>query len=412
MEKYDALELLGQAKIEEAGQAFRDLLRGVVRDTIVGVMAQEVEMLCGPAYYPDSKTDYSRAGSAAGSVLVEGRREAVQRPRVRRRMADGSTAEADLVAYRTAREPGELHTMLLRALTGGVSTRDQKHVHPESPGVSKSNVSRLFASEGGRIFEEFRQRNIVRNDWLAIMLDGVCLGDEVWAIVALGVAADGTKHMLDFEVGASESAEVATTLLSRLAERGFAPKAGCRLLCVLDGAAALKKAVKKQWPDAVIQRCLVHKERNLKRYLSKRDWGELARLMARLRKAQGAKAGREALADLRSFLVTRNKEATASLDEAGEELIALHLLEVPNTLHVNLLSTNAIENSIGNIRRKLGRVTRWRGDTDQPRRWLAVALTEVEKGFRRISGYQDLPALARALALNRERTEPVVNART
>jgi len=174
----------------------------------------------------------------------------------------------------------------------------------------------------------------------------------------------------------------------------------------------LKKAVKKQWPDAVIQRCLVHKERNLKRYLSKRDWGELARLMARLRKAQGAKAGREALGDLRGFLATRNKEATASLDEAGEELIALHLLEVPNTLHVNLLSTNAIENSIGNIRRKLGRVTRWRVETDQPRRWLAVALTEVEKGFRKISGYQDLPALARALALNRERTEPVVNART
>jgi len=411
MEKYDALSLLGQVEIEEAGEVFRDLLRGVVRETIMGVMAQEVEILCGPPYRPGATKDCSRAGSAVGSVLFEGRREALKRPRVRRRKADGSTAEAELVAYRAAREPGELHAMLIRALTGGVSTRDQKRVHPESPGVSKSNISRLFAAEGGRIFEEFRRRDIARNDWLALMLDGVRLANEVWAIVALGVAADGTKHMLDFEVGASESAEVATTLLSRLAERGFAPKAGCRLLCVLDGAAALKKAARKQWPDAMIQRCLVHKERNLKHYLSKRDWGELARLMARLRKAQGARAGREALADLRAFLAARNKEATASLDEAGEELIALHLLEVPNTLHVNLLSTNAIENSIGNIRRKLGRVTRWRVETDQPRRWLAVALTEVEKGFRRISGYRDLPALARALSRESGRSEPMSNAR-
>ena len=404
MEKYDALSLLGQVEIEEAGEVFRDLLRGVVRETILGVMAREVETLCGPAYYPDSTTDHTRAGSAAGSVLVEGRREEVQRPRVRRRKADGSTEEADLVSCRTAREPGELHAMLLRALAGGVSTRDQKRVYPESPGASKSNVSRLFVNEGGRLFEEFRARDIVRDDWLILMLDGVRLAEEMWAIVALGVAGDGTKYMLDFEVGASESAEVATALLSRLVDRGFAPKVGCRLLCVLDGAKALKTAVKKHWPSAVIQRCLVHKERNLKGYLSKRDWAELARLMTRLRKVQGAEAGRKALADLRSFLAGRNAEATASLDEAGDELIALHLLEVPNTLHVNLLSTNAIENSIGNIRRKIGRVTRWRVETDQARRWLALALTEAEKGFRKISGYLDLPALAHALAQKSEET--------
>jgi hypothetical protein len=204
MEKYDVLALLGQVGIEESSEVFRDLLRGVVRETIVGVMAREVEMLCGPSYRPASMKDCSRAGSAAGSVLFEGRREAVKRPRVRQRMADGSTAEAELVAYRAAREPGELHAMLLRALTGGVSTRDQKRVHPESPGVSKSNISRLFATEGGRIFEEFRERDIVRDGWLILMLDGVRLADEVWAIVALGVAGDGTKHMLDFEVGASQ----------------------------------------------------------------------------------------------------------------------------------------------------------------------------------------------------------------
>jgi len=124
----------------------------------------------------------------------------------------------------------------------------------------------------------------------------------------------------------------------------------------------------------------------------------LAGLVNRLRKVQGAQDAREALAQLRSFLESKNAEALASLDEAGEEAIALHLLDVPNTLHKNLLSTNIIENSIRNIRGKLGRVTRWREETGQPRRWLAMALTEVEKGFRKLAGYRELPWLAHALA--------------
>jgi len=219
----------------------------------------------------------------------------------------------------------------------------------------------------------------------------------LWAVVALGVAMEGTKHMLDFEIGSSENAQVATALASRLVERGFAPKEGCRLFCVFDGSKALRKATKKLWPDAVFQRCLVHKERNLRSYLSKRDWGELARLMKRIRKAQGADAAREALGDLREFVKDRNAEAFASLEEAGEDLIALQLLEVPNTLHRNLLSTNIIENAIRNIRGKIGRVTRWRQETDQARRWLAMGLTESEKGFRKLAGYGDLPELAEAL---------------
>ena len=93
----------------------------------------------------------------------------------------------------------------------------------------------------------------------------------------------------------------------------------------------------------------------------------------------------------------KNAEALKSLHEAGEDLIALQSLDVPSTLHRNLLSTNAIENSFRNTRGKLGRVTRFRAETDQATRWLAFALTEVEKGFRRISGYADLPKLIAAL---------------
>ncbi len=183
--------------------------------------------------------------------------------------------------------------------------------------------------------------------------------------------------------------------MRRLSQRGFC--CARRLLAVLDGSNALKTALKESFPDAIIQRCLVHKERNIRAKLAKRHWGELARLFRRLRKVQGQQAGEEVVAELIAFLKPLNAEALNSLHEAGDELLALHRLNVPSTLHRNLLSTNAIENSFRNTRGKLGRVTRFRAETDQATRWLAYALTEVEKGFHRISGYRDLPQLLKAL---------------
>ena len=148
---------------------------------------------------------------------------------------------------------------------------------------------------------------------------------------------------------------------------------------------------------SVVQRCLVHKERNVRSKLSKKHWGELARLFKRLRSVQGREAALEVVGELKRFLNGKNAEALKSLEEAGEDLIALQSLNVPSTLHRSLLSTNAIENSFRNTRDKLGRVTRFRAETDQATRWLSFALLEAEKGFRRISGYDDMPDLVAAL---------------
>jgi len=112
---------------------------------------------------------------------------------------------------------------------------------------------------------------------------------------------------------------------------------------------------------------------------------------------QGKAAAREVVKELEEFLGGKNAEALNSLHEAGADLIALQSLDMPNTLHRNLLSTNAIENSFRNTRGKLGRVTRFRAETDQATRWLSFALTEVKKGFKRISGCKDLPELVAAL---------------
>ncbi len=162
--------------------------------------------------------------------------------------------------------------------------------------------------------------------------------------------------------------------------RGFGPAPGSRLFAVLDGSAPLLSAVQSAWPDALIQRCLVHKERNLYGYLRQGDHAEAARLWRRLRLAQGKLAGNEALAELRGFLATRNSAALASLEEAGEHLVTLHQLDVPATLNLSLLSTNAIENVMRNYRGQTTKVTRWLPATNQlsrPRQ-AGAALLHVE----------------------------------
>ena len=400
MEEFNLLQKIGQVSAGEATEIFRDHIRGAVRGMIADVMALEVEELCGPKHRPGVCGDTYRAGSSPGRVIQEGRREEVVRPRVRRREPDGSSSEVLLVSYQSASDPEQLRASVVSALMAGVSTREVRQVKPESPGVGKSNVSRYWQKVGSKFIEDLRSVDLSDEDWVILIIDGIRLSAEQLAVAAVGITARGSKHVLDFELGSSENREVCHGLMRRLIKRGFYSERP--LFAVLDGSDCLRSAVKEFFPDSVIQRCLVHKERNIRAKLSKRHWGTLARLFKRLRSVQGKDAAKEMIGELEAFLKPINAEALNSLHEAGEDLIALQSLDVPNTLHQNLLSTNAIENSFRNTRRKLGRVTRFRAETDQASRWLAFALLEAEKGFRRISGYRDLPHLTAALARRRK----------
>ena len=395
MNEVNLLESLGQVSCAQTGEVFRDFLRGHVREMICEVMAAEVSQLCGPKHDP-SPSDHYRAGSANGRVLVEGEREDITRPRVRQRASDGSSCEVELVSYKAAKDPQQLQEQIVQAIVSGVSSRSVEEIKPNSPGVKRSSVSRLWQEAGKQFVEQLRGKDLGAITWCALMLDGIRLSKDQTAVVALGIDINGNKHVLDFVLGSSENLEVARELMGRIDGRGF--RCEQRLYVVLDGSDALRGAVKEFFSDCVVQRCLVHKERNIKGKLSKRHWGELSRLFTRLRSVQGIEAAEEVLGDLKSFLEPINAEAFKSLQEAGEDLLALHRFGVPNTLHRSLLSTNAIENSFLNTRRKIGRVTRFRAETDQASRWLAYALLEVEKGFRRIRGHADLPSLISALA--------------
>ena len=397
MKTYDDKSCAAQAVPTENQAIFMMLLRDSLRGAAEQMLREEVEELCGRSHRPAAGAQYRRAGSESGACHAGGRRESILRPRVRKQEGDGTEREHVLVSYSMMRRPGNNAASVVTALGAGMSTRSQAWA--SEGGMSKTAASRHWIEATAARIGELRERDLTKMAFFGLMLDGVVIGNGAVVVIALGLTCTGEKVVLDFEVGNSENAVVCTALVARLQRRGFAPVAGCRLFAVLDGAAALQGAVLGVWPDALIQRCLVHKERNLYGYLRKGDHGEAARLWQRLRLAQGEEAGREALAQLRAFLLPLNAAALVSLEEAGDDLITLHKLNVPATLNLTLLSTNAIENVMRNYRGQTARVSRWRLETNQISRWTASALLHVERGFNRIKGHADLPALLKNLAL-------------
>ena len=283
VDQRSVLERLGQVEAADVGRVFREYLRGVSREMLAEVMAEEVRNLCGPAYQPDPDASCYRAGTTRGYAYIESRREATPRPRVRQQMAGQLSEEVTLMSYRAAQDRSEAHRLLIEAMLAAGSTRKVGKLVEDQRGSSRSQLSRLWRQVGREEFAELRHRPLAvdekgeHRDWLAIMLDGVVLANDLVAIVAVGITVDGYKMVLDFEVGASENLSTAKTLMDRLTQRGFRVAENRPLLAVLDGSKPLRKATLKHFPDARIQRCLVHKERNVKRYLARRHWEELDR---------------------------------------------------------------------------------------------------------------------------------------
>jgi transposase-like protein len=384
-----------QAASSENRDQFMTVLRDSLRTVAEQMLADEVSSLCGRSHYPPAGAIFRRGGTEPGFCHAGGRRELLQRPRVRRRGADGTESEHWLASYRAMNDPANNAAAVVAAMGGGMSTRSQAWAHAGA--TSKSAASRYWIRASAAKVAQLRERDLRATEFFGLVLDGVALAAGAVVLVALGLTRDGHKVVLDFEPGASENTAVAKALVARLQARGFAPLAGHRLFAILDGSDPLHAAIIGAWPDAVIQRCLVHKQRNLSGYLRRGDHAESSRLWLRLRLAEGEVAGREALADLRKFVAARNAAGLASLDEAGEEIIALHKLNVPATLNLSLLSTNVIENVMLNYRRHTAKVSRWQPATEQISRWTATALLKAQEGFRRLKGYADLPNLIAAL---------------
>ena len=366
---------------------------------VMQVMMEEgVTELAGPKGRHDRNRVAVRHGHENGSVTLGGRRVPVRRPRVR--AADGS-GEVAVPAYELFASTELLGELALERMMAKLSTRRYptglepvgSAVEAAATSTSKSSVSRRFVARTEVALTELLAADLSELDLVALMVDGVHFAESC-CVVALGVAADGTKVPLGLVEGATENATVVTDLLVGLRERGL--DVTRPTLVVIDGSKALASAVRAVFDRAVIQRRQLHKVRNVEAKLPK----ALAALVAKKMRAAyrdpdplGAQAALEALA---RDLQRAHPGAAASLREGLADTLTVGRLGVPPTLARTLRSTNAIESMMEICRDHASNVKRWR-DGQMALRWCAAGMGEAAKQFRRVNGHLHLPALRRAL---------------
>lgn len=362
------------------------------------LLADEVQRLCGPRYAHDPNAALHRHGKQPGWATMAGQRIRVDKPRVRRK--DGG--EVALESYGLLQQPDALDEAALRLMVHGVSTRSYEAVVDtvcESYGVKKSCVSRNFVRASAAQLKTICERRWDDERFVAIFIDGKGFADEL-IVVALGVTEGGQKRILGLRQGATENARVVTALLEDLTQRGV--RTDLPTLFVLDGAKALASAVKKTWGKcAFIQRCRIHKKRNIEAHLSEKHHADL---QDRLNTAWTETDYEKALKSLKTtaaWLDRLNPDAASSLREGMTEMLTVTRLDVTGTLLKSLATTNPIESSLSVAGETTRRVKRWR-DGDMRLRWCAAGLLKAESRFRRVKGYRDLPNLIQAMeqALN------------
>jgi putative transposase len=212
---------------------------------------------------------------------------------------------------------------------------------------------------------------------------------------AVGVDAEGQKHILGIEAGATENSASVKRVLTHLRDHGLPTNR--KYLFVIDGAKALRAAIEEVFgTEQPVQRCRNHKVRNVLVELPKEQHGQALNLMRAAWKVKTAEEGEKRLEQLARFLERDHESAARSLREGMKEMFTLQRLQVPESLHKCLATTNIIESPQGGVQRRTHNVTRWR-DAEMVQRWVASAWLLTEKHFRRIDGHANLWALAAIL---------------
>lgn len=359
----------------------------------IQLLSNEVSELCGARHQRHQDRQASRHGGQRGVITIAGQKVGIERPRVRSR----SGKEVKLSTYGSLQREDAMPEAVLRRMVRGVSCRDYEGVVDlarEGFGVKRASVSRAFIKASAQQLEALAERRFDGTRFGAIFIDGVDFDGEMM-IVVLGVEIDGSKRILGLRQGATENAVVVRSLIEEMRERGLC--CDHPTLFVLDGSKALRKAVVDVWgPNAVIQRCQVHKKRNVLAHVPDRHRDEVCR---RLNEAYTHADADKALRSLKTtvrWLRNINPDAASSLEEGLEETITVIRLGIDPQLAVHLRSTNPIESGFDRVRKMGARVKRWRGG-DMRRRWCAAALLEAEKKFRRLKGHAYMPQLIRTL---------------
>ncbi len=373
---------------------------------VMGAMMEEsVAVLAGPKGRHQPDRTAVRHGTEAGSVILGGRRVPVRRPRVR--ATDGS-GELSVDAYEVFATSDLLEQIAMEKMMAKLSTRRYKvglepvgaDIDAVARSTSRSAVSRRFVARTETALAELMSSDLSSLDIVALMIDGVHFAGHL-CVVALGIGIDGTKHPLGVVEGDTENATVVKDLLVDLRDRGL--DVTRPTLIVIDGAKALASAVNAVFDHPVIQRCQLHKIRNVEAKLSKAMGATVARKMRGAYHDPDPLQAEATLEALARSLDKAHPGAAGSLREGLAETLTVSRLGVPPTLARTLRSTNAIESMIEICRDHSTNVKRWR-DGQMALRWCAAGMSEAANQFRRVNGHLHLAALRKALDAHTTRT--------
>jgi len=383
------LEMIGQAQL-----SIDDLLGQLSRQFIEQLLVLSAETVAGAKHPGRQAGEVRWHGRQGGSVAIGQAKVRLQRPRLR-----NAQGEVSVPAYAALAGDGDLSRRIADILVCNVSTRKYArvvHRCAEEVGISKSAVSRQFVKESTQALAKLMSRSFADMDIVAVYVDGIIVASH-HIIAAVGVDAQGAKHVLGLASGSSENAKVVKDLLGALAERGVdlnEPR-----LWVIDGSKALRSAIEQRCGDAAkVQRCRIHKIRNVTERLPKDKAQQVRWVMTQAFKLDKAK-GKDKLKSLARQLQAQHPDAAASALEGLDEMFTITELGITGELARCLATTNVIESPNSIVRRVSGRVTNYK-DAQMALRWTAAGFLEAEKSFRKLRGHAQIKSLINALRPN------------
>ena len=377
--------------------------------TLSEMMEQDAVDLCGARHGRNVDRRGYRWGRTVGKLGFHGGKVAIERPRVRAR----SGAEEVLPSWQAAQAEDWLGRWAMNLMLINVSTRrfgravrlpEGDIAATAGSGVSKSAASRHFVALSAARMQEWMASDLSKLDLLVIQIDSIHMDEDLILVAAIGVDAKGDKHPLGLIEGATENATTVQALIDNLVERGLDP--AVPRLFIIDGARALSKAIRRTFGrTAAIQRCQVHKARNIMERLPKSLHASVRRVLRQAWELDDADKAEKLIRNFAHRLERDWSGVSSSILEGIEEILTVTRLGLPKELRRSLACTNIIENVMGTVRRVCRNVKRWRS-ASMAMRWTAAAIQEAAKGFRRLKAHKQLPTLRAALEAHRNKNSP------
>ena len=321
------------------------------------MMEADAQTACGPRHGRGKDRTAHRWGKTKGKIGFHGGKVEIARPRLR--SFDGK--DPALPGWEGAMTEDWLGKWAMNQMLINVSTRKFERSMrlpegdvpaPNGSGLSKSAASRRFVALSAARLKEWMGSDLSDLGLLVIQIDGIHMDEDMTLVAAIGVDVNGDKHPLGLVEGATENAATVQALIDNLVERGLDP--AVPRLFIIDGSKALSKAIRATFGrDAAIQRCQIHKARNIMN-------DHLPEIDARASEARPAaglgdgrrRQGRKAASQSRPTSRTRLGGCCRLDPGRARRMLTVTKLGLPPELRRSLACTNIIENVMGTVRRR------------------------------------------------------------